>query len=183
MVAEAAADALLAVAELAVVPPEHVSRTHEPVFVRHVQLDRIPVAQNFGPPDEGDVVEVHDVEVAALDDLADLFPVDYGLAELVRHQTREPADRLARTPETVCCHTGRLFKFCRFFARVQDVEGIDVVDHLDFVTAPGESMRKPLYEDRIATKVMRWVERCNHCEAQPAHRCALRVGIIRSGLV
>ncbi len=67
---EDATDALAARAWLASVAPQHVIRTHEPVFVRHVDFYSAPVAENSGATGQGDVMVVDHVVRAVFDDLA-----------------------------------------------------------------------------------------------------------------
>jgi hypothetical protein len=62
------AKALSLIAELAVVPPQHVRWTNKPVLVRHVQLGRVStVGENAGSADKGRVVKVDDVEAAVIE--------------------------------------------------------------------------------------------------------------------
>ncbi len=58
------------IAKLAVMPPEDVRWTHEPVFVRHIDPGCIPaVGQQAGPANQRWVMEVYDVKPAVIEDL------------------------------------------------------------------------------------------------------------------
>ena len=62
-----AAQAVRLHARLAVVAEQHVHRAHEPVLAGRVQLHRVAVLEHARPAGQRDVVEVDDVEAAAVE--------------------------------------------------------------------------------------------------------------------
>ena len=137
-VVQDAAEALSPRTELALVSPQHVAGAHQPVLVRHVQLDRIAVLEHAGPAYQRDIVMVDDVEVALLEDRANAFPVDDRTAGLLGRETRERAEAAV---QRVQGHALGLVQRRGFGAPPQQIVGVYVVDHVDRVAAACERTR------------------------------------------
>ena len=79
-------ETLPARASLPLVTPQYVRGTDEPVFVRHVQGERITVLQHAWTANQRYIVEVDDIELSLVEKRANGGCIDYRPAGLLRHQ-------------------------------------------------------------------------------------------------
>ena len=79
--------------------PQYVHRADEPVFVRHVELDRVAEARGARSTDQGQIVKVDHVEVVRPEQPPDLAPVDDRVAELLGRQAGKQARGMALPAE------------------------------------------------------------------------------------
>ncbi len=108
-------------------------------------------------------MEVDDVEISLFQDVANTVAMDYGPSGLLGGEARESTPA---TPQGVGADTLGLDQRLRHGAAVEERESVDVVDHLDAVTAPCQGVRQSLDEHRVAAEVVRRVEGRHHREAQ-----------------
>ncbi len=85
-IADGAAQAMLLVAKLTIVPPEHVRGADQPMLVRLIDRDAPPVGQQAWSADQRDIVEPGHVESALVHELLDPRAMHYRPAELMGQQ-------------------------------------------------------------------------------------------------
>src|SRR5262249_52809750 len=96
-IAEHAAQAMPLVAQLAVVSPQDVRWTDEPVLVRFVDLEAVAPGEESRSADKRHVVIPHHVEGAGPQDLREAGSVDHRAPELVHEQARAGPEATAQS--------------------------------------------------------------------------------------
>ncbi len=159
---ERAAQAVRLHARLAVVTEQHVHRAHEPVLTRGVELHRVSVLEHARPAGQRDVVEVDDVEAAAVEHVVQLPSVHPRLTREVRGEGRtggraclQPAHRDARC----------VGEFARVLAAERAV-GVRRVDDRHGVAAPRERVRQLVRVGGITAEVKRRIEGRDHADGE-----------------
>src|SRR6266404_4081009 len=159
-------------AGLALVAPQHVGGTDQPVLVGRVELGGTSHSKNARSAEQGDIVEVDHVEIPQSQQPLDLPRVDDGSPELMGQQERQGAHPAAQghnlNPIGFGVSGGRR-------AVAKSTERFGVVDYGHVMTSPNERLTESLDSDAIPPEVMRRIERRHVTEAKRCHRAAARL--------
>src|SRR5262249_59552011 len=133
------------------------------MLVRRVQLCGRTVREDAGTETEGDIVEVDDVELSALQEPPYPGAIEPRTTRLVRDETREPR---RSCPDGLHHQAARFRCGARLGPPAQDPPRIPVVDDGDVVATTNERARQALNPHGVPAKVIRRVERRDHGEAE-----------------
>ncbi len=137
-VSEDAAETLSAGTGLTLMAPEEVTRTDEPVFVSHVELEPVSGGKNGGTAHQGHVVKGDYIEAPGVQSPPNRPSMNEWPARLMREQEREPPEATVQANDLnaiLRISSGRLI------APAQHPVRIDILDHCHFVAATHESLR------------------------------------------
>jgi len=119
--------------------------------------------EQTGPADERDVVVVHYVVIALIEERRDTTGVQDGPTQLLREDRGENTRTTAQPDDlnTLVIGDGLGLR-----APMKGVVRIHIVHHGDMVPVTHERARKPLNADGVPAKRIRRIERREHAEAQ-----------------
>ena len=163
LVDQRALQALAAVTDLAVVPPQHMGRADQPVFVGGVEFEGVADLQHARAADQRGVVVVDHVDVPRQQPL-DLSPMHDGPAQLMGQGGGEEREAALQAMHGDPRRLGVRRRHRNPAAA--DAPGVRVMDDLDLAAAPGQGMGEAADILAIAAEVQRWIEGGDHGDAQ-----------------